>query len=502
LLPAQAAGIHADGLSGCKLWVVAMLVSECLHRDVDNGTSAGCMINELLHAGTATYAIEAAFKAGFGLVDGVPKKWKAIMHFAHDLGVWARTNGLACKYASTVCEGDATLLPNAGVGGQYAFLTDLHWGRVAEGESLKPWLVGHYLFHPMAPVLPAGAHNSPIANALLVRQTARKTFPALAEVSLPDAILKLLAVDVPWQLVHLGDDAASRVAYVALLGEWATLAKRPEAIQQHFATFLKQETCVELEGWVGEMPDPFAASLRIAKQILGDDRPSVDLIERLSSALGGFSTVWSQGSTQAENVYWLLQEVTRSRASSAGSGHALVAAQDITGDTAQALNERIKAHYSAHVASELLAVSMVFQSAHGPSIRWLLGPEGLVRSDLPPDLQTLGIGMVSHLHEYLIEGMRRDEKGNLDPSLKDLTVATLSGKGGSQTARRSFFINVFAANWTNIKWDEQFVAPLLRLSDPNTVSYDESDDFLYTDMERHAARLKLVGLRPRSRPRP
>jgi hypothetical protein len=37
------------------------------------------------------------------------------------------------------------------------------------------------------------------------------------------------------------------------------------------------------------------------------------------------------------------------------------------------------------------------------------------------------------------------------------------------------------------------LAPLLRLSDPNTVSYDEFNSFLYTDMERHAARLKFVG---------
>ena len=43
LVDAGAAGVFADGTAGCKLWVVAMLVSEMLYRDVDFDTSAWFM---------------------------------------------------------------------------------------------------------------------------------------------------------------------------------------------------------------------------------------------------------------------------------------------------------------------------------------------------------------------------------------------------------------------------------------------------------------------------
>ena len=494
LVDAGAAGVFADGTAGCKLWVVAMLVSEMLYRDVDFDTSAWFMTDRLLHAETAAHALDAALNAGFGLVDGAPKKWGSIMHFAHDLGVWAKANRLAFKDACTVYEEDAVALPNAAFLGTHSFMNDLQWDRMTVGASLKPWLISHYLLHPMAPTMPIGAHDSPMIISVLLKQTAMEAFPPLAAASLPEAVLKLMMVEAPWQLVRLGDDTASRVALVTLLGKWATIAKRAETIQELFPTFLAQVTCEELAGWVGEMPDPFATTLRIAKQVLGDDRPSIDLVERLSAALVGFNTVWSDRKTQSENIDYLLQEVARGRAASAESKHALVTAiPDSTGEAKHALNDVIKAHYSMPGASELAAIRKVFESAHGPSIRWVTGVKGVKPSELPPDLALLGVSMPNHLHEYIIDGMKHDEAGVLDPALRKLTVATLYSKGGSQASKESFFTNVLGGNFAEVKWDVQFVAPLLRLSDPGTISYEEFNSFVYTDMERYAARLKLVG---------
>ena len=164
------------------------------------------------------------------------------MQFARDLGLWARANRRAFKDACTVYEHDAVELPNDAFLGPHAFLNDLQWDRMTVGASLKPWLISHYLFHPMAPTLPIRVHESPMVISMLLKQTAKEAFPPLAEASMTDAILKLLMVEVPWQLIHLGDDTASRVAYVGLFGKWSAIAKRAEAIQEHFATFLTQET--------------------------------------------------------------------------------------------------------------------------------------------------------------------------------------------------------------------------------------------------------------------
>ena len=242
--------------------------------------------------------------------------------------------------------------------------------------------------------------------------------------------------------------------------------------------------------------NPFAVALRLAKHLLVDELVTISLFERLSAALLGFAAAWCDTRSQSANHEYLITEVSRGRADAAESGsrHAFTTAvPDPQGASMHKLNSDLSEHYAAPGAGELAAIALVFDSGCVPAIRWLLENKGVKDSSLPKVLKELGANMCSHKIEYIIDGLKHDSEGKVDPALRKLNVQMLLQPGATQVLKEAFFIKLFEGKLGDIDWQNSFVLPIVRLGDPTHPSYAKGDLMQYTDVERHTLTLKYVG---------
>ena len=82
---------------------------------------------------------------------------------------------------------------------------------------------------PMTPVMQLQLNGDSAVMLVLIESTARRVFPDLHTASPAMAVSALLAVDVPYQLVTIGESRSSRVAYVRLLGDWIRRGTSPSS---------------------------------------------------------------------------------------------------------------------------------------------------------------------------------------------------------------------------------------------------------------------------------
>ena len=300
------------------LWVMALAVSEALELCSDIDMTDWFVVDKMLHAQTISYTLENARNAGFGEEDDGPTEWTAVLHFAHDLGVWARAHRSDDPHPYTIYEEDAISIDNERFTAPLQCLNQWHIEAFAVSRDVRSWLLCHWLLHPLAPAFDVDDDSDAAIVAQLITNTAKETFPALAASSPHGAMAaaKLLAIKLPWQLVRVDGTLAARTEYVDMLGRWANVANRPAVVQQQFGNALTQ-AWEELEGWVAELDAPFVESVRLAAALLDDDRVSVELFSRLDRTIVQFADAWSDDRKPQENVEYLISEVMRGRAAPA-----------------------------------------------------------------------------------------------------------------------------------------------------------------------------------------
>ena len=375
-----------------------------------------------------------------------------------------------------------------------------------EGD-LYPWMRLLWLIHPVTPNVDLTDDDEECAMvARLLLAAAVQVFPALAAVSEKLAVAQLLAVRLPFQLVHVDVTLNARVEYVQLLAAWhgADPDRRVLMVQERFQRCLRHFP--SLAAWVDGTSSAYQSAADLHRAFHGGAAVlGIEGLKRLESALADdkVASVWSDGRSAAENVQYLVKDLTKRRggaSSSTADGHApgpaFSSSLGALGEYAvqlASLDRRLVEHYSADTADDYGAMEIIFQSEAVPAIRWLLDVKGVTLDVLPASFADLCTGLPAKKDEYVVDSIKHDDTGGPDPALEGLAVSAFYVHSAKDLkAQRAFFLRLYAGHLSAIDWEKDFVHRIAAFQDPDARAARSMQE-VYADAERCGDHVLYVG---------
>ena len=359
-------------------------------------------------------------------------------------------------------------------------------GDVPDGQPEAALLLP-LLLHPMTPSPDLDGDAGVVMQHITA--TARTAFPALAGTSIRLAVARLLAVPAPVEILVLSASLASRVALVDLLGAWADVAARPALLQQYFPRML---TVLEHLGqWVRTATGPFQKGLQLMKLLSTDTKVlDIDAFVILDGILGQCADRWAAGKSADANIA-ALHDALRGSAQSpaagaaAGGSGAAVSTDRLAAEGADAarmakLADDLVQHFASDEADPLEAIEIIVESRVSKALRWLQGE--VAAGSLPPVFAASCAALPGKIDEYVIDALKHDDKGNLDPDLEELTVSSLYTEASTLAGKRVFFARLWANKFAAIQWEPDLIHKLSAILDPDSkatytqrAAYGDSD---------------------------
>ena len=318
-----------------------------------------------------------------------------------------------------------------------------------------------------------------------VIHTAAATFASLNATSQRLAVARLLNVPVPYQLVLYSTDVADRVAFVDMLAAWAKVSERPAVMQEHFSRILK--THDTLDKWVRTSLGPFQKASQLMRA-LGCDAYSLEIesFVILDKALRDCDDVWRDEVTADQNITYLLTTLGKQPGKRATGGDDApdgVRVQALHGEVvrrAAKLVTDLEKWAEDTDRSDFAAIELIYAARVSKPIKFLLGKVAV--ASLPPIYALSCETLPSKLDEFVIDTLKHDDAGRLDPTLEDLTVRALYTLHASTS--RSFFQHLEQGEFLAISWDKDFILPLLSVLQPGETHTTFAMRDVYGDSDR------------------
>ena len=503
----------ADAEVGVPMWAMAVCFEYAIGVGDADAAESRYAADTIIHAQTLAYAKDAAADADFHLdAEGEPRVWPTMGAFADSFKIWAddrRKSGDAAPvlaYDEDFVDLDH---PAAFPEPQYAYLNRLMLSDLECEGIYFPWMRMHYLLYPMTPVLDlTGSDDDRQAIvARLILSTAKRFDPATAEASEKLAVLSFLAGEVPYQLVKHGVSLPDRVAYIKLLEEWAVTAKRPGLVAKYFSRVLKHEP--NLAGWVETTAEPHRSFVKLLQAVFKSSEASqaadLEAVGRLEEALPSYDDYWSDARSAQGNVDYLVADLQRRQGHAPRSGSAGDGSVDDAGEAAgamaqpglfarelEALDRAILHHYEAANPSAFEAIRLVTHSGATPAIRWLFNKGGSL-SQLPQSLRRHCAALPAKLDEYVVDSIKHDDSGSMDPDLEELTVDVFyKHEATKSAAKRAFFLSLYSGAFTTIAWEKDYVHRIALLLDEHATPAASAQQ-IYGDETRRNMHTLYVG---------
>ena len=455
----------AAGKVNVAAWKVALICSESFVLAGRDG--AFYAVDAIPHATTMAYFMDSAEAAGFPQVGDSPRgAFVNVFGLARALGVFARSEREAGNVdPSTLYDEDVVLLTNAAFTGDYVFLNTLMlWGAEVAGV-VRGWMLLQWLLYPMVPSLDVSDPDSDAAVVLrLIKETARAAFPIMYSVSASRAVAELFKVEVPFQLIEVDITVESRIAFVGLAGRWANMDDHVAIVKSLFRQLTR---CLPVfDSWAGDCDSRYSFGKSLVAALLGAQaEPDIDGFEAADAALTGYADIWNNDHTPAQNRARLLAEIRRRRGQQAGVsaiGGAVsdaVALGGLTGSSDYAsemakLEQRIES-LQADDASIYDQIEAVYHSGATPAIKLMVG-KSVSKNEIPSALYKTVIAFSARLDEYVIDTIKRDDAGVVEPLLIGLRVQDFykGAPSDSLLSRRSFFIKLYEGKVAEIDWGD------------------------------------------------
>ena len=483
-------------------WALMMACAFAYHGELAHDLFA---LDAFVHATTMAYTLDNAHADGFFQdADGADRVWPTLAVFARDLGLFAdkrRAEADATPYE--LYDGDfVDLSAPALVGPQYLIYNKLSISAMLVGGNMYPMLRFSWLMYPHGSTVDDSDDDGEQAITLrLLLQSAAVAFPALNAASSRLAVVALLSVDVPAELVPTGVGLSANVAYVALLTRWADVAQRKDVLEDRFALFLKHPAT--LAKWLRGSARPAHRARELLTALRGSDTPSdvaayLALDELLASE---YADYWNADRTPDENVAYLLtarrgKKARYAEALGGGAGSSAFAADTPAAGGVKESSDlavALEALVASGAPSTVDAIELIYFSRSTDALRWLLG-KGVSANALPAVISLHFKALPVAVDDYIVDSLVHDDTGAADPDLDDLSVATFLKAGSDPTsdAARIFYARLHAGCVARIDWEKDFVHPIMRTINPEDVCFT-SMRAVYADTDRTAAHTKWVG---------
>ena len=468
----------------------------------------------IVHAQTLSYAKDAAADADFHLdEEGEPRVWPTMGSFAESFKIWAAARRKSGDAAPVLAyEEDFVDLANPAAfpEPQYAYLNRLTVADLAHEGVYFPWMRMQYLLHPVTPRLDlAGSDDDGQAIiARLILSTAKRMDPAQAEASEKLAVFSFLSGEVPYQLVKHGVTVPDRVAYIKLLEDWAIPDKRPGLVAKYFSRVLQH--AAHLASWVAATAEPHRNFTRVLQAVFrtaaSAGAADLEAVERLNETLPSYNDYWSDARSAQSNVDYLVADLQRRHGhgprpgATAGDGGiddtggaaGAVAQPGMYARELEALDRAIVSLYEAANPSSFEAMRLITQSGATPAIRWLLGKGGLL-SQLPESLRRHCAALPAKMDEFVVDSIKHDDNGEIDPDLEELTVTTFYKHDAAKlSGKRAFYLSLYSGALTTIAWEKDYVHRIAQLLDEQATPAASTQQ-IYGDETRRNMHTLYIG---------
>ena len=499
---------------GVPMWAVSVCFEYAIGVGDADAAGTRYAADTIAHAQTLAYAKDAAADADFHLdEEGSPRVWPTMGAFAAAFKIWAVARRASGDTAPVLAyEEDFVDLDNpvAFPEPQYAYLNRLTVADLAHEGVYYPWMRLHYLLHPMTPTLDlTGSDDDGQAIiARLILSTAKRVDPAQAEASEKLAVFSFLAGEVPYQLVKHGVTVPERVAYIKLLEDWAVPDKRPGLIAKYFSRVLQHEA--HLAGWVAATAEPHRNFVRLLQAVFRTTAAAgaadLEAVERLNETLPSYDDYWSDARSAQSNVDYLIADLQRRHGHVPRSGAAAgdggvedtggaagaVAQPGMYARELEALDRALVSLYETANPSSFEAIRLITQSGATPAIRWMLG-KGTSLSQLPESLRRHCAALPAKMDEFVVDSIKHDDSGVMDPDLEELTVTTFYKHDATKlVAKRAFFLNLYSGAFTTIAWEKDYVHRIALLLDEQATPAASTQQ-IYGDETRRNMHTLYIG---------